>query len=507
GGLATEELSDEQLGLLSGLARHARAVRLGERWYAPAHAPGRIARVDRLERGDALLKPLGGSAGRFYVGRRRLRRAETGDGVLFEALGEGEARPGRLPEAKVVRILAHGPSERVGLLRREEDGKPRFEPFDPSSPAPEEIVDAGEIADSTWVRLEIERPRERDRQPFGRVVEVLGPEGEPAAEIDVVLAHFGIPSEFPAEALAEAAALPVAPRPEDLAGREDWTGRTVVTIDGPKTKDLDDAIAAERLHGGGFRIAIHVADVGHWVPEGSALDLEAFRRATRVYYPGRTTPMLPEHLSNGLGSLVPGEVRLAMSASLDVNAEGKVVARRYAETAIRSARRLTYGEVRRLLEEPAAGDAGEYGPVLETLSAARDAMVALLAARLSRGSLDFDLPEGDVEIDEEGALVGIEPGERHVGHRIVEEFMIAANEAVATGLLAAGRPAVFRIHEPPGGERRGDLERALASLGLPLLPGKPGDGETLPTSALKDVLARAAGRPDEGLISALVLRA
>ncbi len=552
-GIAAADLANEPRAVLSDLARHARAVRLEERWYAIAFAPAPIGLVDRLERGDAMLRrlapPVPGAAagprGRLWVARQRLRRADSGDVVLYEEIPpRGEPRPGRLGEARVLRVLAHGPTERVGALATLESAgatERRLDPFDPQKPADFAVLGADELPDGTWVRVEIERPERPDRfggaseptepsskKTIARVIEVLGAEGDPQAEIRAVIAHFGIPAVAPAEALAEAALMPAAPRSEDLAGREDWTSRTIVTIDGASTQDFDDAITAEALSGGGFRIAVHVADVGHYVAEGSALDLEAFRRSTSVYYPGRVVPMLPESLSNGLCSLSAHELRLAMAAVLDIDPSGRVVAARFAETAIRSARRLTYTEVRRLLEEPAPGDAAEYGEVLGMLKVARSAMQALLSARLARGSLDFDLPEGDVELDSAGALVGIAAGERHVGHRIVEEFMIAANEAVASELLAAGRPAIYRIHDGPTGERLRELANSLEALGLPLAvpegvlvepaaesatPETQADAATrvaaaaLPTAELQSVLRRAAGRPDEAFISALVLRA
>ena len=558
-GIAAADLANEPRAVLSDLARHARAVRLEERWYAIAFAPAPIGLVDRLERGDAMLRRLappvpgatGGPRGRLWVARQRLRRADSGDVVLYEEIPpRGEPRPGRLGEARVLRVLAHGPTERVGALATLEMAgatERRLDPFDPQKPADFAVLGADDLPDGTWVRVEIERPEKPDRfgggseprepressepsskKTIARVIEVLGAEGDRQAEIRAVIAHFGIPAVAPAEALAEAALMPAAPRGEDLAGREDWTSRTIVTIDGLSTQDFDDAITAEALAGGGFRIAVHVADVGHYVAEGSALDLEAFRRSTSVYYPGRVVPMLPESLSNGLCSLSPHELRLAMAAVLDIDPSGRVAAARFAETAIRSARRLTYTEVRRLLEEPAPGDEAEYGAVLGMLKIARSAMQALLAARLARGSLDFDLPEGDVELDSAGALVGIAAGERHVGHRIVEEFMIAANEAVASELLAAGRPAIYRIHDGPTGERLRELANSLEALGLPLAvpegvlvdpaadPASPeaqADAATrvaaaaLPTAELQSVLRRAVGRPDEAFISALVLRA
>ncbi len=232
--------------------------------------------------------------------------------------------------------------------------------------------------------------------------------------------------------------MPADPPPGDWQGREDLRRQVVVTIDGETARDFDDAVSIERRPDATFRLGVHIADVAHYVAEGSALDREAYRRGTSVYYPDRVIPMLPEALSNGLCSLRPEVPRLTLSAFLDVDRDGNVVARRFAETVIRSARRMTYGEVRRLLEEPRPGDAAEYGPVLHTLLDMRDLTLALRAARGRRGSLDFDLPEGNVELDTDGTVVGILPYERNIAHRLIEEFMIAANEAVAYELVRRG---------------------------------------------------------------------
>jgi ribonuclease R len=276
----------------------------------------------------------------------------------------------------------------------------------------------------------------------------------------------------------------------------------IVTIDGESARDFDDAISLERLPGGAFRLGVHIAGVAHYVREGSALDLEAYRRGTSVYFPELAVPMLPEGLSNGLCSLKPGVPRLTLSAFLDIGADGKVGGRRFAETVIQSARRLTYDEVRRLLEEPRPGDAREYGPVLALLRDAAELMAILRRSRMARGSIDFDLPEGDVILDTDGYTVGIRPEERNVAHRIIEEFMIAANEAVAFELESHDSPALFRIHDPPTRERLEELRELLRPLGIALR----GNLENLHPSALQEVLAKVAGRPEEAFVSAVVLR-
>jgi ribonuclease R len=261
-------------------------------------------------------------------------------------------------------------------------------------------------------------------------------------------------------------------------------------------------VSIERLPGGNFRLGVHIAAVAQYVEDGSALDLEAYRRGTSVYYPERAVPMLPERLSNGLCSLRPGVPRLTLSAFLDIDRGGHILSRRFAETVIQSTRRLTYTEVRRVLEEPRDTDAAEYGPVLPALREMGELMRILNAARMARGSIDFDLPEGDVILDTDGEMVGIQPGQRNVAHRLIEEFMIAANEAVAFELVSREVPALYRVHTPPSPERLEELQELLATFGLKLR----GDLNDLPPGALQEVTRAAQGRPEEHFISSVVLR-
>jgi ribonuclease R len=338
------------------------------------------------------------------------------------------------------------------------------------------------------------------RPERARVIEVLGAPERPGVDTEVVLRHYRIPLRYPEAALAEADALPAEPRPEDLTGRLDLRDRTVVTIDGADARDFDDALSVEPL-GDGWRLGVHIADVGHYVREGGALDREAARRGTSVYFPGRVVPMLPEALSNGLCSLRPGVPRLTVSAFLDVGRDGRVRRRRFAETVIASARRLTYEEVRRVIEEERPRDARDYGAVLPILADLRELMAALHGSRRERGSLDFDLPEGDVELDTDGYTVGVQPGHRTVAHRIVEETMIAANEAVAAELESSRVPALYRIHLPPAPEDLDVLAGALERLGIE----PPEGGDEVTPAELAAVQDAAAGQPWETFVNSLVM--
>ena len=398
-----------------------------------------------------------------------------------------------------------------GLLRQDIDtlvgtletvkGARWLVPFDPKVSLELPVMGAKGIPDNQYVVVAVDRPA-RGRPPRGRIVEILGDPEAPGVDVLVVLRHYGIPEDFPDAVLDAAFRFPADPRPEDWTGREDLRERTIITIDGESARDFDDAVSIERLPDGVFRLGVHIADVSHYVKEGDPLDLEAYQRGTSVYYPERAIPMLPEGLSNGLCSLRPEVPRLTVSVFLDINRDGEILARRFAETVIRSSRRMTYNEVRRILEEPRPDDGAEYGPVLPAMREMHHLMQILNHSRTVRGSIDFDLPEGDVVLNTDGVMVGVFPEERNVAHRLIEEFMIAANEAVALELVSRKVPALFRVHSAPAPAKVEELRELLATFGLSLR----GDAEDLHPGALQEVLTEVHGRPEEHFVSSVVLR-
>ncbi len=486
--------------VLERLQAAGKAVEMDGRWFVPKHTGWSVGVVEKQEEGDALVRTGRRDDPSFFIRKRNLNKAVDGDRVVVRRLGKARPWDDRPGEGAVVKVLGQRFQTLVGTLETDDRGYRWLTPFDPKAAGLELPVEGADgVPDGHYVVVAVDRV---GRANQGRLLEVLGDPEVPGVDVLVVLRHYEIPEEFPEEVLTAAAAFPADPRPEDWAGREDLRDRVVVTIDGESARDFDDAVSIERLPQGAYRLGVHIADVAHYVKEGEALDLEAYRRGTSVYYPERAIPMLPEGLSNGLCSLRPNVPRLTMSVFMDIDRHGRILGRRFAETVIQSSRRLTYNEVRRVLEEPQEGDVDEYGRVLSALLEMGKLMKILNNARTTRGSLDFDLPEGDVVLDTDGVMVGILPEQRNVAHRLVEEFMVAANEAVAWELVSHSVPALFRVHAPPNPERLEELQDLLSSFGLTLR----GELEDLQPSALQDILQKVHGKPEEHLISSVVLR-
>jgi ribonuclease R len=488
------------------------AIDWNRRWMAQELTDWRTGRVRVLADGDAEVVPLdtaparrgASTRGAWRVRKSELKGARNGDRVIVKMGGGSRGRRGA-ERASVARILESGPRHIVGTLEIGERQGRWLVPFD-SRLDLEVAVDGGdELLEDQYVVVELAPLKGKGTAGAarrGRVVEVLGDVEQPGVDVRVVLRHLEIPEEFPGDLLTSVSGLPADPEPAAWEGREDLRKLTTVTIDGETARDFDDAVSVELLPGGSFLLGVHIADVSHYVAEGSALDLEAYHRGTSVYFPERAVPMLPESLSNGLCSLRPSVPRLTLSAFLDIDPRGRVRRRRFARSVIRSARRLTYAEVARLLGAPQPDDESRYGAVLPVLRSAHKLMGLLHARRVERGSIDFDLPSGDVILDTDGATIGVRPSERNDAHRVVEEFMIAANEAVAEELEEREQLALYRTHGAPGRERLEELRDHLETLGIAL----DGDLENLPPVALQKVLAQVEGRPEEPFVSSLVLR-
>ena len=303
--------------------------------------------------------------------------------------------------------------------------------------------------------------------PRGRVLEILGLRDDFGVDVEITIRKFHLPHRFPAEVLAQASAQPQFISEREREGRRDFRSLPIVTIDGETAKDFDDAVYVERLPGGHYLLQVHIADVAHYVRPGTALDREARLRGTSVYFPDRAVPMLPLELSNSICSLNPHVDRLVMSVLMEIDREGCIVACELTPGLIRSAERMTYSAVRDILSgEPAASE--RYRALVENFKLMEELSRGLNRRRDQRGSIDFDLPEPEIEFDEHGRMIGVTRSERNIAHRIIEEFMLAANETVAGYLERRGVPALYRIHEKPDPKKVLEFEEIASTFGYSL---------------------------------------
>jgi ribonuclease R len=434
-----------------------------------------------------------------YVSAVNLKEALHGDRVVVRV----ERTTPKGPEGRIIRVLERAQNRIVG--RYEADGRfgGHVVPFD-KRVLHELLVPAGDEAGAEpgqMVNAEITRPPTATRNPIGRVVQVLGRLEDPGVDMKVVMAKYDLPDAFPPEVEAEAARVPAQVRPEDVTGRTDFRPWATVTVDPETARDHDDAISLDRMPNGHWLLAVHIADVAHYVPEGSALDQEAYLRGTSVYFPDRVVPMLPHALSSSICSLVEGQDRLTQTVVLELDAKGKVRRAEFHDGVIRSAARMTYSQAQGIVDGD--GELRRRFASLVPLFERMDELAKLMRKRrYERGSLDFDLPEPRLVLDAAGQMTGIVASARLDSMRVIEEFMLAANEAVAEKLSRAGAGALYRIHEAPDPERVEEFCELVASFGYRV----PTHLEEIRPEDFQIVLRQIQDKPEEKLVSYLLLR-
>ena len=476
----------------------------GNRYGAPERMRLVTGRLAVNPRGFGFVRPdhpVHGLEGELYVAARRLHPALHGDRVIARLEREREA--GRA-EGSIVRVVERARARLVGRFEDDALGAALVVPFDRRLLTSVRVpADArGGAGPGDMVEVELTAWPTAGDDPAGRVTEVLGDIDAPGVDTRIVIRTHGLPDAHGADAIAEAQRLGADVRARDLQGRTDFRGLTTVTIDGESARDFDDAVTLEELPGGRYRLGVHIADVAHYVPEGGALDLAACERGTSVYFPDRAVHMFPPELATGLCSLNPGVDRLVQSCVMDVGTGGEVERYELHDGVIHSDARMTYTDVNAMLtgQQLGANAPGAHlGPLLEGMAAVFE---RLHERRRRRGSIDFDLPEAQFEVDDAGRVEAIVAAERNVAHRIVEEFMLAANETVAHHLLRAGAPALFRVHEAPDPARVEAFEAFAATLGFSLA-APPGAVEPVHFQRLMD---RLAERPEARPIALLLLR-
>ncbi len=405
-----------------------------------------------------------------------------------------------------------------------------------AQPSPDRIGAPGlEIKDKrdlegAIVNVEIiEYPERGEENAIGRVIEVLGRPGDFGLDVEVTIRKHHLRHRFPAEALEQAQHTPLTLTQTELHGRRDFRGMDVVTIDGETARDFDDAVWVDRMPNGHFALHVHIADVSHYVRPGTPIDAEALARGTSVYFPDRAVPMLPLELSTEICSLKPQVDRLCVSALIEFDRQGDVVRQEFCRGVMRSVERMTYTSVHLILE----GDAGlreRYAALVPRFELMRELALILNRRRMKRGSIDFDLPEPLIVFDEHGVMTGIERAPRNIAHRIIEEFMLAANMAVSGHLEQHLDHSLFRIHETPDPQRVLEFEEIAIrfghTLGIPAMPAKrypvvtrtsegrklrrdivrADDGFRVSSKMYQQLVAKLEGRPEERILNYLMLR-
>ncbi len=351
------------------------------------------------------------------------------------------------------------------------------------------------------VVVEITKWPEERRNPEGRVVEILGHIDDPGVDILSIIRQFDLPVEFPQEVLQQIENIETEVDPKEIEGREDLREIQMVTIDGEDAKDLDDAVSLSILPNGNFKLGVHIADVSHYVTEKSPLDVEALKRGTSVYLVDRVIPMIPHKLSNGICSLNPEVDRLALSCLMEINKSGNVVNHKIAKSVIRTNARMTYTAVAKILEDEDEETIARYSSFVEMFRNMEKLRNILLEKRIKRGAVNFDFPESKIILDEEGKPIDIRPYERNVATSIIEEFMLVCNETIAEDYFWQDMPFVYRNHEVPDDEKIQKLEEFISNFGYRV----KGKGDLHPM-ALQQILKKAEGRPEEHIISRVVLR-
>jgi ribonuclease R len=353
-------------------------------------------------------------------------------------------------------------------------------------------------------------------RPVGRITEILGHPGDFGIDVEILIRAHHIPHHFPDDVLEQARKIPGTIPEDELTRRRDFRTLDIVTIDGETARDFDDAVWVDRLDNGNYALQVHIADVSYYVRPGTPIDREATLRGTSVYFPDRAVPMLPVELSTDQCSLRPNEDRLVLSALLEIDPRGDVTRQEFMRSVIRSAERMTYTAVHAVLEGDQA-QRDHYHKLVPRFELMRELAAILTRKRNRRGSIDFDLPEPLLEFDEFGEMTGVTRAPRNIAHRIIEEFMLAANEAVASHLETLGGPMIYRIHERPDPKRVLEFEDVAAhfgySLGAGATPIKRLRGETLAldnpnltSRNYQKLVAKIAGKPEERILSYLMLR-
>ncbi|EGQ4484111.1 ribonuclease R [Staphylococcus pseudintermedius] len=459
--------------------------------------------LSQNKKGFAFLRPDDQEMEDIFIPPTKINRAMDGDVVLVEVKkSRGDFRKGKF-EGEVKAIESHSIKQVVGTFS--EARHFGFVVPDDKRIMQDIFVPKGQelgAVEGHKVLVQITQYSDGTNSPEGQISAILGHKNDPGVDILSIIYQHGIEIEFPDDVLKEAENVPETIQPDELKGRRDLRDELTITIDGADAKDLDDAIAVKKLDNGNTELTVSIADVSNYVTEGSALDREAYDRATSVYLVDRVIPMIPHRLSNGICSLNPEVDRLAMSCRMEIDAQGQVVKHEIFESVIHSNARMTYDAVNRIITDKDAVTRAQYPEIVPMLDLAQTLSQQLIAMRKKRGEIDFDIKEAKVIVNEEGIPKEVVTRERGEGERLIESFMLIANETVAEHFNQMEVPFIYRIHEQPKSERLRQFFDFITNFGIMV----KGTGEDIHPSTLQNIHEEIAGRPEDMVISTMMLR-
>jgi ribonuclease R len=482
---------------LRELCRDGHLVRLKKNHYAlPDRQSLLCGRVQAHPDGFGFLVPENKDIGDVYLSRREMRRVMHGDRIMVRI--DRKQRGGN--EAHVIQVLERAQKRLLGTYD-EFAGKGYLVPMDARIGAIPLEQTGAKPEKGKVIAAEITRYGTAMSPPAAQTVTVMGDPDDPEVQAQSIIFRYGLSTRFAPEVHHDVTKISYEISPAEIAHREDLRQLPIVTIDGENARDFDDAVYVDKTSRG-FELFVSIADVAHYVRPDTALDQEAYARATSVYFPDRAIPMLPEALSNGICSLNPLEDRLTKTVAIEYDAKGAVVRSRFADSVIRSHERMTYTNMRRILVDKDAGCLERYQNLVAGFELMEELALLIYERRRARGNLDFDLPEAEIVLDLQGMPENIVRAERNIAHRIIEEFMIAANEAVARYLTEHEIPLLYRVHEGPDQAALEALAPFLLSLGYRL----PQKKDNVAPREIQTLLQSARGKPEERVINRVLLR-
>jgi len=487
--------------ILDELEAEGRIVKTRRNRYAAPKKMGFVSGVFQgHERGFGFVVPDADDEDDLFIGSENINGAMHGDRVLARVTKQSNGE--KSAEGEIVKILSRANKRIVGVFDR--SGSFGFV-------TPDHRKIKGDIfipIDKTMgakqrqkVVVEITRWPEPNRNAEGRIIEILGGEGDKGVDVLSIAKAYNLSTGFPDEVLKEVEKLPEKVSDEEIEKRRDLRNLTMITIDGEDARDLDDAVSLEIVDGGIYRLGVHIADVTHYVKEGTALDKEALNRGTSVYFPDRVIPMLPAKLSNGICSLNTKQDRLAFSVVMDIDNLGRVVNHDIFESVINVSERMTYTDVYKILEHNDQELIQRYKPIIPMLEQMKELALILNKKRKLRGAIDFDFDEAKITVDEHGKPVEVKRYEITIANKIIEEFMLLCNETVSEHFYWLNIPFVYRIHEDPDIEKMEILNKFLFNFGYKI----KGINNIHP-KALQEVIEKVKGSPQARLIGTVMLR-